>query len=287
MFDKGKSRSLAKINAIFGGEATLEGIIDDLLVSRSHLNVLEIGVGYGRALLELAWRFRDHDVMFHGVNLKAKPPLEKREDFQRIAEHLEIIPLVDIPEFNCPQIYFYDATRLHFADESIDLLYSAVTIRFMARKVEFLEEVARVLRPGGRALLDISESNWNYPFSLAADDRVLTPFTNRFVLKYGSELIPLPDYVKLFEGDHFRFRFATDAKCVLDFAKLGPGRLSLYLDYNGKLSMSGYELPLRNSKGEVRSGFRSVYDIRPEFYHALFEKGFLSRDTLRTDIAIR
>jgi len=39
-------------------------------------------------------------------------------------------------------------------------------------------------------------------------------------------------------------------------------------------------------KGEVRGGFRSVYDIRPEYYRALFAQGLLAREDLRTDIGL-
>jgi ubiquinone/menaquinone biosynthesis C-methylase UbiE len=49
-----------------------------------------------------------------------------------------------------PVLDFYDASTLNFDDESMDFVYSAVTIRFMKKKIEFIEEVARVLRPGER-----------------------------------------------------------------------------------------------------------------------------------------
>ncbi len=274
-----RMRTLTEINDIFRAATKVESAISELSATKNKLEVLEVGFGYGVAMMELAWRFREEEITFHGVDVTKH--IEKREDLRNIAREFKIIPESELAGFELPHPYFYDATQLHFEDESLDFIYSAVTIRFIRHKAQFLEEVCRVLRPGGRAMLHISESNWDYPYSLAADDRILTPYTNRFVLRYGNELIPFPIYVKLFEGDHFRFHFTTDSRCILLLSKWTSGRLSLQLDYNEELSMSGRKLPLRNSKGEVRGGFRSVYDVRPERYDDLFKKGLLSRSQLR------
>jgi len=273
-----RMRTLTDINDIFKAATKLESAISELSETRTKLEVLEVGFGYGLAMLELAWRFRDREITFHGVDMTKH--INKREDLRNIARQFQIIPESELAGFELPHPYFYDATQLHFDDESLDLIYSAVTIRFIRHKAQFLEEVCRVLKPGGRAILHISESNWNYPYGLAADDRILTAYTNRFVLRYGNELIPLPIYAKLFEGDRFRFHFTTNSRCILLLSKLASGRLSLQLDYNEELSMSGRKLPLRNSKGEVRGGFRSVYDVRPELYDDLFKKGLLSQSAL-------
>jgi SAM-dependent methyltransferase len=175
---------------------------------------------------------------------------------------------------------------LHFDDESLDLVYSAVVIRFIERKAEFLEEVCRVLKPGGVALLHYGEAGWNYPYSLICHDRILTPHTNRFVLKYNDELIPLPVYLKLFENEALQFGFANHGTCVIQVSKLKSARLDLQLLFNQELSISMKTMPYRHGSGKPRGGVRSVYDVRPEIYHALFEKGLLSREQLRTDIKL-
>jgi hypothetical protein len=150
----------------------------------------------------------------------------------------------------------------------------------MKRKAEFLEEVCRILKPGGVALLQIGESNWNYPYSQACDERILTPYTSRFILKHGPELIPLPVYVKLFEGDRFLFRFITDSRCTIIVCKLRPGLLSLQLAFNWKLSGPMHLLPYRGKSGQLKDGFRSVYDVCPKLYETLFERGLLSHDQI-------
>jgi len=264
----------------------IETTLADLLKRRSEVTALEVGFGHGRALLELAWRFRSDRAAFYGVDKKQEPPLEKRDDLRGMAREFEIAPEAELASFRLPEIFFYDATRLHFADESLDFIYSVVTIRFIEDKAEFLENVCRVLKPGGVALLQIGESDWEYPHSRICDDRLLTPYTNRFVLKHGQELIPLNKYLRLFENDTLRFRFINRPRCVLQIEKLKSARLRLQLALNPELSMPMEDLPYRHGSGKVRGGFRSVYDIRPEFYRALFEQGRLSREHLRTDIRV-
>jgi len=280
-------RSLAEVNyKLLKNSPILETTVSDLLAKGKPINVLEAGFGQGRALMELAWRFRNDQVAFYGVDKTQAPPTEKREDLRNVARIYDIIPEAELAEFKLPEIFFYDATRLHFDDESIDLVYSAVVIRFIERKAEFLEEVCRVLKPGGVALLHYGEADWNYPYSLICDHRILTPYTNRFVLKYNDELIPLPVYLKLFEEAAFEFGFANHGTCVIQVAKLKSAKLNLQLMFNQELSISMKAMPYRHGSGKPRGGVRSVYDVRPEIYRALFEKGLLSREQLRTDIKL-
>lgn len=281
-------RSLAETNdKILKKSRILEDTLAELLAKERPRKVLEVGFGRGRTLLELAWRFRGEAAIFYGVDKKQKPPLEKREDLRDLARQFEIIPEAELANFELPEIFFYDATRLHFDDDGVDLVYSAVSIRFIERRAEFLEEVCRVLKPGGVALLDMGEPHWNYPYSLISDNVVLTPYTNRFVLKYRDELIPLPIYLKLFENDAFQFSFLKHRRCVLQVRKFKSARLHLQLDFNHELSMAMEKLPYRHGTGETRGGFRCVYDVRPEIHRALFDQGLLSRDQLRRDVKLQ
>jgi SAM-dependent methyltransferase len=271
-----RTRSLDHIENMLRAAGGIEVSARELLKRRSPIDVLEVGFGHGRALLELAWRLRDGDVTFHGVDIGYKSPIEVREDLRGIAREHDIVPAADIDAFELPHIDFYDATRLRFEDESIDLIYSAVTIRFMRDKALFIEEACRVLRPGGHAILHIGENNWDYPAGPIADERILTPYTSRLVLKHGDELIPLPAYLKLFEGEAFRFELTPSSRCILIVDKLAPGTLALDLDYNDELSMSGRKLPLLGRKGDVRGGFRTVYDVRSPVRERLIAEGLLS-----------
>lgn len=264
-----RTRSLDHIEHLLRASGGIEAGARELLERRSPIDVLEVGFGHGRALIDLAWRLRDRDVRFHGVDIGYKSPVRVPEDLRAVAREHDIVPEDQLERLELPDIHFYDATALHFGDETMDLIYSAVTIRFMRDKALHVEEACRVLRPGGRAILHIGEANWDYPRGPAAEAPVLTPYTSRLVLMHGDELIPLPDYLALFEGDAFRFRLTRSTRCILVVDKLASGTLSLGLDYNDALSMRGRKVPLRNRHGEVRGGFRTVYDVRPEFYARL------------------
>jgi SAM-dependent methyltransferase len=274
MPSKDRLRSLARINHSLRAVGSLDEHISRLLEQqRGRLEVLEVGFGYGRVLLELSWLFRDREVGFHGVDLNRY--VDGPEQLRAIAETYGIIPSEDLPTARMPALDYYDATRLRFADESLDFVFSAITVRFMRDKALFIEEVSRVLRPGGTAILHIGESNWDYPHGVASDDRVLTPFTSRIVLRHDRELVPLADYLQLFAGGPFVFQLTPKSRCILQMDKLGPGSLSLGLRLNEQLSASGRSIPLRNRHGEVLGGYRTVYDVSSERFQELLDREIL------------
>lgn len=267
-------RSLGHINHQLRAVGSLEDHVARLVEHQpGRVEVLEVGFGYGRALLELSWRFRDADVGFHGVDLNRY--VVGDDQLREIAETYQLIPSAELTAATLPSLHYYDATQLQFPDESLDFVYSAVTIRFMRDKALFVEEVARVLRPGGSAVLHISEGHWDYPHGPASDDRLLTPFTNRFVLRHGDELIPLGAYLRCFDGGPFAFRLTPETRCILVLEKRAPGTLALGLRLNEQFSATGRSLPLRDRHGEVRGGYRSVYDVSPERYQELLDRGIL------------
>jgi SAM-dependent methyltransferase len=270
-----RNRSLVHLDEIFEASGGPANFIDGLLDDHRALDVLEVGFGWGLALLELAWRFRGRGVAFFGIDVEPKPELATREGIVAFAAEQGIVSEAERAELRAPHLFFYDASTLHFDDESMDFVYSAVTVRFLKRKIEFVQEVARVLRVGGKALLHLGETNWNYPHSRLIGPRVLTPFTSRLVLKYGDELIPVPEYFKLLAGNGFEFSFTENSRCILIVSKTKPGKLDLGLVLNEELTLPGRSVPLVNRKGEVRGGMRSVYDVPADKYRALLDQGLL------------
>ncbi len=166
------------------------------------------------------------------------------------------------------------------------MVYSSVAIRFIEGKVEFLQDVCRVLKPGGVALLQIGGANWQYPYCLVCDEKILTPYMTRFVLKYGDELVPLETYLKLFENDSFKFEFIHKKSCVIRIFKLKSGRINFQLSPDEKLTVEMRELSHWQKRRKRGGGIRSVYNLNSENYQRLFEEGLLSRDELRTDIML-
>lgn len=270
-----RNRGTEDIDRIFKATGGPAKFIADLLERRPELDVLEVGFGWAVALLELAWRFRDRAVTFHGVDLEEKPELASPGRIASWAAAQGLVPPDRLGELRVPHLQFYDASSLRYADESMDFVYSAVTIRFMRRKIEFIQDVARVLRPGGLALLHIGESNWNYPFGDACGEPLLTRFTSRLILKCGNRLIPLPAYFGLFEDRGYRFRFTVDSRCILVLEKRASGRLDLDLTLDDALTLPGRAVPLTNRKGEVRGGQRSVYEVNRRRYAELVARGLL------------
>ncbi|MEM7114185.1 MAG: class I SAM-dependent methyltransferase, partial [Chloroflexota bacterium] len=177
-------------------------------------------------------------------------------------------------DFTLPEIFFYDATDLHFPDEQFDFVYSAVVIRFIPDKARVLEEVSRVLRPGGVAILQIGESKWDYPYGEASAEPMLTPYRTRFVLRRGQELIPLPAYLAMFNGRLCKIEFVGGARCVIKLTKLTSGQLDLQLSLNEQLTIPMSELP------HGRGGIRSVYDVAAEQYQRLFDQKILTKEDL-------
>jgi hypothetical protein len=102
-------RSLARINHSLRAVGSLDGHINRLLdKQRGRVEVLEVGFGYGRVLLELSWLFRDRDVRFHGVDLNRY--VDGPEQLRAIAETYGIIPSEELPAARMPDLGYYDAT---------------------------------------------------------------------------------------------------------------------------------------------------------------------------------
>jgi SAM-dependent methyltransferase len=101
--------------------------------------VLEIGCGTGRVLQHLAGRYRE----VHGVDIAG-------EMVKQGERRLAAVPNVHFHQGNG-----YDLEA--FADESVDLVYSALVFQHMPKTVayNYFQETRRVLRPGGRFLFQV------------------------------------------------------------------------------------------------------------------------------------
>ncbi len=268
-----KSRNLESINKkLFKGASTLEATLEGLVTAGRPLAVLEIGCGAGRALMELALAFRHKPVKFYAINKERGNPLSSSADLARVAREYEIDVDAAGPDWPLPELFFYDATTLHFPDDSVDLIYLSSVARFIERKAEFIEEVCRVLTPGGVALIQLSRSGWDYPEGEAREDLLVTPYTSRLVLTHGRDLVPLPKYLEQFASSGFEFDFISNPACVIRVRKRRPGRLSLGLEYDEARSVPMMQLPYgQDDVREARGGFRSVYRVTPDGYRSMLE----------------
>jgi SAM-dependent methyltransferase len=262
---EGRTRRLDRIDRRLAAAGTpLERAIIEQRRARAgrRVSVLEIGMGWGATLLDLAWRFRTEPVSFAGLNLEAKPPVERSEDLLAVAEALEIVPSGRAGELRPPAVHFHDATELRVPDESLDLVYSAVTIQFIADKIAVLEQVARALRPGGRALLDIAGPGWDYPAAPASEPPALTVDPAPLVLLRDGALVPVAEHLTARGGERFAIAVPSGRRCVVDLRKRAAGRLDLGLERDDELTVPLADLPLppgaRRPSARV---MRSVYRV--------------------------
>jgi SAM-dependent methyltransferase len=283
------NRNLASIQHKLLRESTiLEDAIRQRLAAGRPLSVLEIGCGQGIALMELALRFRHAPVTFHAINKDYGEPLAGPEDLVRGALRLGLAAAGDLQTLTVPQLAFYDATQLRFADDALDVIYASSVVRYIPRKIEFIEEVCRALKPGGIALLRLSSGGWDYPYGLAVDDDTLTPHPSRLVLRHRQELIPLEAYFALVSRDGYRFDFINSPACVLRIEKLRAATPALGLRFNSALSGPMQRLSYIDKRlGLPKGGSRSVYDVREEHHRELHTRGLLDREALqpRPDVA--
>lgn len=156
-WNSGRSRGIEKADRRLGG--ALGRAAATLLDGRDSADVLEVGCGYGRVLLELRATYRER-LTLHGINVEPGYNEQLLREFARDQE-------LDVPDVPFPTIHVHDADHgLPFADGTFDLVFSVATFHSIRDKVRFLAEVSRTLRPGGIGLIE---------FPTASSDMVGNP----------------------------------------------------------------------------------------------------------------
>jgi ubiquinone/menaquinone biosynthesis C-methylase UbiE len=109
--------------------------------------LLEVGCGPGHLSIRLA---RDHGLDVTGLDLDPAMIERARANAERARANAErTLPHAD----NRPDFVAGDVAALPFADESFDLVVSTLSMHHWADPTAGLNEIGRVLRPGGRALI--------------------------------------------------------------------------------------------------------------------------------------
>lgn len=246
-----RNRHLAKLGRALS--TTEPDILERTLAAKGPgAKVLELGFGEGRALLELAARFPE--AKFYGVDRSRFGP-DGAGDLRWTAQQYGIDPPEPLPE-----LFFYRfgvaperaqeigyGRRLHFETRSLDLIYSAVVIRFVHDKVSVLEEACRTLKVGGTALLQIDDTQ-------ALDD------TSRLVIQTEDGVVPLVDHLAARIGDAYEVRLIHPRRLSVEITKLAPVPLDLGLDFEGYVPRRA--MPTRD--GVRIGGRRSLYRVRDE-----------------------
>lgn len=127
--------------------------IDERLSRRDHVRVLELGCGYGTALLQLRRRY-GRRVELHGINRERGDG-----DADEIARHGRRQGLIEADaDAPLPTIAFGDvATGLPYPADHFDVVFSQVAWLYFGNKIGVLREVSRVLATDGIARIDADE----------------------------------------------------------------------------------------------------------------------------------
>jgi SAM-dependent methyltransferase len=176
-------------------ERTVSGICSeiDARLARQHVvRVLELGCGYGTALLELRARYGAR-VALHGVNRAARDG--DREILLRNAADRGLAVDDHAPERALPAISHADvASGLPFANDAFDLVVSQVAWLYFGNKIGVLREVMRVLRADGLAKIDADE----------IDARLPAEYARLVEIWHDGRLVPFGEYL-----GRFRLGFAA------------------------------------------------------------------------------
>ncbi|HEX6136787.1 MAG TPA: methyltransferase domain-containing protein [Casimicrobiaceae bacterium] len=208
-----RGRGVGDLDRRVGG---VFGEIDERLGRRDVVRILELGCGYGTALLELRARY-GRRVELHGLNRRpgdGNPEILLRNAAERGLTGASVAANVPWPAIAYADV----AGGLPFADDAFDLVYSQVAWLYFGNKVGVLRDVMRVLRPDGVARIDADEVRSDLP-----------PEYRRLVEIWESgRLLPLGDYVRRYgmtlapaaEGEYLRFGksagFGEDLTPVLE-----------------------------------------------------------------------
>jgi SAM-dependent methyltransferase len=208
-----RGRGVAELERTVGG---VVADIDERLARHDVVRVLELGCGYGTALLQLSARYGPR-VELVGMNRRHGDG--NAEILLRNAQERGIFGARLPDPHELPQLVYGDvAGGLPFPDERFDLVYSQVAWPYFGNKIGVLRDVMRVLRPGGLAKIDADETRDELPPEYGRlveiwHDGRLVPFAD-YLDRYAMALAPAP------EGHYLRFgkteRFGDDLVSVLE-----------------------------------------------------------------------
>lgn len=125
--------------------------IEDLIKDKKKVTILEVGCGYGRALLDIKKIFKDK-VTIHGINIGSRWNTNLIRRFairQRMFSKKEA-------DKNIPRIHILDAgKKMPFKDGTFDFIFSQFCVQYIKDKSLFLEEVNRILKTDGMARIHL------------------------------------------------------------------------------------------------------------------------------------
>jgi ubiquinone/menaquinone biosynthesis C-methylase UbiE len=177
--------------------------IKKLLKKKRKIKVLEVGCGYGKALLELRKIFGER-VEIHGINSEERWTVKLVRRFG-LAEKIFNKDEIDR---NLPKIHILDAgRRIPFKGKSFDFIFSQACVQYIEDKALFLEEVNRILTDEGLAIIELQEMKEDYPVE----------YGTLFEIWDGEKKINCINYLKKFKN--LKVRNSKLAKSLITSAR--------------------------------------------------------------------
>lgn len=218
--------------------------------------LLEIGCGEGRALMELRQRFPKLDL--HGINKAPWRAMRGQRSLRRTGTHYRIFSRDAIRSISLPKVYFYDAEKLRFPDSHFDFVISQAAIMYLRRKDTLIEEVWRVLKKGGIALLNVDHRHESPADFLSAE-------TPRFVIYREGTPYSLGRLISQKKTEGFDIEPQTHSNQTrrprrfnIIMRKNRTTALSLGLRFDDKSSFNLNVLNKEKANGSTYWGYRSV-----------------------------
>jgi SAM-dependent methyltransferase len=152
--------------------------IDARLLRQDVVRVLELGCGFGIALLDLVARY--------GERVEAVGITRLRADADRGVQRREAARRGVASGTRLPAIAVADVSRgVPFADDTFDLVVSQVAWQYFPNKAGVLREAMRILAPSGVALIDADE----------AEPRLPAEYARLFEVWHGGRLVTFGEYL--------------------------------------------------------------------------------------------
>ena len=193
VWNKGRKRGVKEAEGRIGG---ILKEVNVLLKKKDKIRILEIGCGYGRALLELRKFFGDR-VEVHGINFERRWNLRLIKKFG-VSQKIFVIKGI---EKNLPKLYILDAgQKMKFPSNYFDFIFSQATGQYIADKALFLEEINRLLKKDGIAKIDVQHRKPIFPGHPEHPDE----YKNLFEIWDNGKRLDFINYIKKFKNIQVR-----------------------------------------------------------------------------------
>jgi len=241
------------------GEPVIENAIEACLEnSATPVSLLEIGCGEGRVLLELRKRFPT--LQLFGINKKPWATMTGSESLREAALHYKIFTESELQSVQLPEVLFYNAKTLQHESNSLDLVISQVAFHYFERKDILLQDIWRVLKPGGQAFLHIDSIMSPCPDFMMSD-------TPRFIIYDRGIACSFEKHIEMLVSAGFDLKFrnggrikAPNRAVSLIIRKNSAKPLDLKLRFD---PFSSFDLTKLNRDEDIAClwGYRSVFHL--------------------------